>query len=279
MIKLQPGLNECSNSEYHADKEYISSSGLKVAYKDIAEFKNQIIDGNRPSFSNENALNEGSLTHARLLEPQNIPQDFIFYEGLRKSGNEWEAFKAALSLIDRNKVIISRPQRLRVDTYVKAFQRRKEAVNMLTGGHAEQTICGELEGIKIKVRFDYINVDLGIIYDVKTTGKTADLHTFKQTITDLSYQLSAALYCRLAEQYYGKKFEFIFIVISKQDPQDCQLYKTSAATMSEGNRMIDVAIHKIKSARETGIYSENILTTSDAFDTLNSESNYEILEV
>lgn len=279
MIKLQPGLNECSNAEYHADKEYVSSSGLKVALKDIALFKHQIIDGNRPEFSNKAALEDGSLTHALLLEPHNVHQDFVFWNGLRKSGNQWETFVAELSSDDRNKVIISKPQRLRVDSYIAAFKRRKEAVNMLTGGFAEQTICGEIDGVKIKVRFDYINVDLGIIYDIKTTGKPADLHTFKQTATDLSYQLSAALYCRLAEQYYGRKFDFIFIVISKQDPQDCQLYKTSAVTMAEGNSMVDTAISKIKSARETGIYSEKLTDEAHQSDSINLESSYEILEV
>lgn len=278
MIKqLQDGLNDCSNADYHADRKYLSSSVLKVLYKDLAEYKRQYLDGIKATFGNENALNEGSLVHAKLLEPHNVHQDFVFFNGLRKSGADFEAFKNSLNSTDRNKLIISKPQKLRVDSYIAAFNRRPEAVEFLTGGFPEQTICGSLNGVPIKVRFDYINVDKGYIADVKTTGYPADVNSFKQTLNGLSYQLSAALYCAMAEQYYGKKFDFYFLVISKQDPQECHVYKTSEATMSEGRSMVDLACAKYLVAKETGVWVEPKVETPPT--EISSNSNYEILEV
>ncbi|MEZ0208724.1 MAG: PD-(D/E)XK nuclease-like domain-containing protein [Candidatus Paceibacterota bacterium] len=270
--QLVDGLNDCSNADYHKDRKYLSSSVLKVIYKDLAEYKSQYIDGNKKEMSNQGALDEGSLTHAYLLDPATIKTEYAFYPGLRKAGADWEAFKASLDPDSGHKIIISKPQKLKVESYVKAFKARPEAVEMLKDGAAEQTICGTLNGVPIKVRFDYINVDKGAIYDVKTTGYPADVDSFKQTLNGLSYQLSAALYCALAEQYYNRKFDFYFIVISKSE-LECHVYKTSDKTMSEGRRMVDVACAKYLKAKETNVWIEPEVEVE------NEISNYEILEV
>lgn len=277
--KLIDGLNDCTNAEYHADTEYASSSVLKVAYKDIAEYKRQYIDGDKPTFGNESALSEGSLTHAEILEPHNVPNDFVFYPGLRKAGSDFQAFKDALDPASAKKIIISKPQKLRVQSYVAAYKRRPEAVELINNGFAEQTICGTLHGMKIKTRFDYINVEKGEIYDVKTTADSAELEAFKETVKKYSYQLSAALYLEMAEQYYGKPFVFKFIVISKQEPQECHVYRLSEKSRSEGAQMVKTAITKILNARKNNVWvEENSLTNNASHDTINT-SAYEILEV
>lgn len=273
---LQDGLNECSNFDYHSDRKYLSSSVLKTIYKSLDDYKHEYLDGNKKQFGNENALLEGSLTHSMLLEPHQVSNDYIFFDGLRKAGNQWENFVAEIRSEDVGKPIVSRPQKLRVQSYIEAFKRRPEAVQMLTGGQAEQTICGTLNGVPIKVRFDYINVERGEVYDIKTTGKPADPENFKATVNGLSYQLSAALYCAMAEQFYGKKFRFVFLVISKQEPIDCQIYRASESTMAEGRRMVDVACAKYLKALETGNWCE---PEEASVSETSSVSHYEILEI
>jgi hypothetical protein len=276
--ELMDGLNECSNTDYHSDRKYLSSSVLKTIYKDIAEYKRQYIDGEKKQFGNMTALEEGSLTHGIILEPHMVKQDFVFFNGLRKAGADFEAFKAAMDPATASKIIISKPQKLRVDEYVKAYKARPEAVELIAGGEAEQTICGTLHGVPIKARFDYINVEKGYIADIKTTGYSADVDVFKQTLRGLSYELSAALYCAMAEQYYGKKFDFYFIVISKSD-KECHVYKTSENTMNEGRNMVKVACEKYLKAIQSNIWVEENLTASEDEAKMIVESNYEILEV
>jgi hypothetical protein len=279
MNKLQPGINEVTNAEYHADREYVSSSGLKTAYKSIADFHNQYVLGNKATFGNENAFSEGSLTHSRILEPHQTQQDFVFYNGLRKAGGDWEAFKSGLDPAAATKTIISRPQNLRVDSYLKAFRARPEAVQLITNGLPEHTICAELHGIKVKIRTDWISVERGEISDVKTTGDAADLQSFKSTVDRFGYDFSAALYLEVAEQFYAKKFIFNFIVISKRDPQDCQVYRLSEASRLEGSRKLKIACEKLKFARENNIWTEAISLTNDAMQDTVTTSAYEILEV
>jgi hypothetical protein len=273
MIKqLVDGLNHVSNADYHADRKYLSSSVLKVLYKDLADYKHQYLDGNTREMSNQNALDEGSLTHAVLLDPATLKTEFAFYDGLRKQGPEFQAFKDA---VGSGKIIISKPQRMRVDSYVAACRRRKVAIEMLTGGEPEQTICGTLSGVPIKVRFDYINVALGEIYDIKTTADSADLEAFKITIEKYKYDLSAALYLAMAEQYYGKKFVFKFIVISKQDPPNCEVYKLSERSRARGQAMIDVAIAKYLTAKQNNVWAEQVTPEPQVTEPI----FYEILEV
>jgi hypothetical protein len=82
----------------------------------------------------------------------------------------------------------------------------------------------------------------------------------------------------MAEQYYGKKFDFYFIVISKSD-KECHVYKTSENTMNEGRNMVKVACEKYLKAIQSNIWVEENLTASEDEAKMIVESNYEILEV
>jgi PDDEXK-like domain of unknown function (DUF3799) len=273
--KLKPlvdGLNDVSNEEYHADREYISSSVLKKIYKSLDEYHMEYISGIKCPVSNstQSAFDEGSLAHSYILEPDKVMSDFSFFKGFRKAGQEFEDF---LAQAGSDKPIISSTQHHRVKELIEAYNKRPTAVELIKGGFAEQTICGELQGVKVKTRFDYINPDKGYIADVKTTGYPSEIESFKITMDGLSYHLSAALYCAMAEQFYGKPFDFYFIVLSKRD-KTCDVYKVSKQTMLMGKRIIAEALAKYKKAKETNVWTE--LTENDK---VKLEPEYEIKEV
>lgn len=255
MAEIKDGVVECTSDEYHADRKYKSSSVLKVILKSLADYKAQYIDGNPKEFSNRTALDEGSLAHSYILEPHLTNSEFNFFNGFRKVGPEFDAFMAGLTPEEAKRPVISMPQKVRTLNLVAAYKTNAVAVELLSGGEAEQSIFGTLLDMPIKVRFDYINVDKGYIADVKTTGYGGDIDSFKQTIEGFSYQLSAALYCMMAEQYYGKPFEFYFVVLSKKD-LSANVYITSEATMETGKRMVKEACTKYKNALKSGIWED-----------------------
>ncbi len=37
-MKLKPGINHCTNNEYHAEKDHLSSSNVKDLLKDTEKF-------------------------------------------------------------------------------------------------------------------------------------------------------------------------------------------------------------------------------------------------
>ncbi len=246
---LELGINHVTNTEYHADQKYLSSSNYKTLLKDPETFYKEKILGQKEARVESNSFTEGSLTHSLILEPDQVQHEYAFFEGMRKAGADYERFLAA----NTDRTVISRPQRIRSENNKAAFLKNPQAVELLSGGFPEQTICVDLNGIPTKIRCDYINVEKGYIADVKTTSYPADVDTFRMTISQWSYDLSAALYAHVAEQYYGKKFDFYFVVIQKSDLV-CEVYKASQATIDRGMLQIAKAATIYKQCLQTGIW-------------------------
>lgn len=266
MSKLEYGTNEVSNKDYHADTKFLSSSSLKLLLDDPAKFYKEKILGEREHVSKP-AFDEGSLVHALILEPHVIDMEFAFFDGMRKQGKEWEAFK----LLHQGKTMLSKPQRARCEYYVEAYKRLPAAVELIKGGLPEHTICHKYGDLDLKVRCDYINIDKGYIVDVKTSGFPVDKDSFSMTVDQFKYQLSAVMYCKLAELEYGKPFDFYFIAISKKE-QDCQVFKVSKETYMRGSLLMAEAIKTYKRCIDTGEWIKKEKAAPNVDD-------YEILEI
>lgn len=267
-FRLKEGINNCTNEEYHGDKSYLSSSNLKLLLKDLPKFKKEFIDGIKER-KQVNAFDEGNYAHSLILEPEAIEAEYGFFPGFRKAGKDWETFKTS----NAGKILLSKPQKHRVEQWVEAYKKRPEAVNLIQGGYPEHSVAGKLAGVPIKVRADYINPELGYIADVKTTSYSPDVETFKYVVENLKYDLSAALYCKMFEQYYGKKFDFYFIVLGKKDVA-CEVYKASEETLRTGELQVMESLKIYKNCLETGDW-----TCQKPKNTVELDGDYEILEV
>lgn len=265
--KLQLGLNQCSNSEYHGDKSYISSSGLKTLLENPAKFyKEQILGERTPEVENP-AFIDGSLTHSLILEPEQVEKEYAFFSGIRKAGPDYEAFKEA----NPGKVIINAGTHGRTQAYLRAYQNLPTAVNLIKNGHPEYSITQIIKDLPLKMRADYINFNSDYIVDVKTSSHAIDKDSFKLTVDQYKYDLSAALYALIAEQYYGRPFQFYWLVIGKKD-FDCQVYRMSEITRRVGLNMINKAIGIYKTCKETGIWTAPLTEQLERTD-------YEILDI
>lgn len=275
--KLKVGLNPgISNEDYHGDKSYLSSSSLKLVLKDLAQFNREFNLGEDREISKslQNAFDEGTYAHSLILEPHLIPEEFAFYEGFRKAGKDWEKFKAENS----DRIILSKPQQKRTEALIEyGYNNLPAAQQIIEPCDREFTVAGEINGVKLKARADAINVDLGYIADVKTTGSEADLDVFKWKVDDFEYGLSAALYCMMFEQHYGRPFDFYFVVLSKMT-KACEVFKMSEKRKNQGKEKVLLALDKYKKAKKSGIWLEEE-TKKKALPELKSNSDYEILEI
>lgn len=256
-----------NNQEYHGNRTHLSSSTLKQLLLNPEVFYENWIVGTRKQESKP-AYDLGSFTHALILEPDTIEKAYAIYEGLRKAGKKYEEFAAA----NPGKTILSASQKLQCEKYYKAYSARKEAMAMLRGGFAEHTMTSEILGVPVKARADYININDAYIADVKTTSHPADSEIFRMTVQEYMYSLSAALYCQIAFNNYGKLFDFYFIVISKVD-LTCDIYKASSATLSEGAALVTQSLVLYKKCKASGIWLHE--QPKKSFDS----QDYEIVEV
>ncbi len=255
-----------SNQDYHSNRTHLSSSNLKLLLKDPARFHQEWVLGQKPVEEENPNFTEGHFVHSLVLEPETISKYAVF-PGMRKQGAVWEEFKAQ----NAGKVILSAPQVNRCEALHTAYASLPIAVQLCSGGLAEHTMLANIQGIAIKSRADYINIQDGYIVDVKTTAMPSDIELFRATIAQYSYELSAALYCEAAQQTYQKPFDFYWLVLSKAD-QKCEVYKASAATLATGVSMYSCALHIYKKCLTTGIWSLD--TKADK-----STKEYEVLEV
>lgn len=261
---------EMTDEIYHGERAHLSSSNYKTLLKNAAKFKKEKIDGDYEQKSSD-AFLLGHYVHSLILEPHTVPEKYIVYSGFRRAGADWENFKQ--NHTDRQ--ILSKGQGKKGEQMIDAFSKNQAAVKLVEGGEAELSLFGKYHDIPTKVRADYINVEQGYIADVKTTSYPTDKESFGMTIKQFGYQLSAALYLNMFEQYYEKPLDFYFIVLGKQTGL-CDVFKLSKASRELGERSLLEAVSKYKKCVETGIWKDE----SKEFGKRDLSTDfYEILEV
>ncbi len=239
------------NSEYHKEDTYLSSSGLKLLLKDPEQFyREKILKENAQKSSA--AMELGSYVHCVCLEPELLDEEFAFFQGWRKAGKDWEDFKA--NPAHKNKIILSIPQVEQGNLYAQTVKGRQEALQLLSSGQPEVALTAIVSDVPVKMKADYINLEQNYIADIKTTGQPAGLEYFKLAVDQFGYDLSAALYCMIAEEVYGRPFDFFFITISKVDRQ-CDVYKLSSSTKLKGKQDVFKALNHYKKCVASGVWT------------------------
>lgn len=264
---LKPGVNTgLSNAEYHGERLHMSSSNLKLLLQSPAQFYKEKILGQRESISSS-AMDVGSYTHTLILEPEKVAEEFAIYrqqgrqftpvgqkpKGPRKQGPEFDTFKAA----NQGKIILSTAEAQIGERLAASVKSSPAALELLQGGVPELSLASSMFDVPVKCRADYINPERAYIVDVKTTRWPSDVDTFRRVLRELGYELSAALYCDIAYRVYGKVFDFYWVVLSKSD-WDCQVYKASTHTLSEGSALVNKALITYKKCLATGVWPDTI---------------------
>lgn len=244
-------LTNLDNQAYHSNRSHLSSSTLKLILKDIRRFKAEWIDGQKLDDVPKNAFDEGTFTHALILEPHKIETDFAVYPGLRKAGNEFEKFKAE----NPSKLILSAAQVHRCEKLYESCKNHKIAMKLLFGGIPEHSLVSTILDVPVKMRADYI-VPGEYIVDVKTTALPTDSEVFRQTVSQYGYELSASLYAQIAYDNFKKLHDFYWVVLSKADG-GCAVYKASTETLTIGAGLVTQALVKYKNCLATNNWTDD----------------------
>lgn len=246
-MKLEYGLHrDIDNDRYHSDRQFISSSGLKLMLNDPVAFYRRYVT-NEDTFKGSDAMDLGTYVHTLVLEPED-EDTYVFFDGKRQSGSKkWEKFQEE----NKDKFILPRSAKQKGFYCAKSVKEDKFSQDLLSSGEAEITLCVDLMDVPVKVRFDWLG-DCHIT-DLKTSYKCDGVESIEEIILDRDYDLSAALYCDAFERERGiaPKFSFIFVNTTN--------FKVFAVDASEemienGRRKYKCALKKLKKARKTGLY-------------------------
>lgn len=265
MKKLKSGINKyVSNKEYHEDREYLSSSALKMVLKDPKDFEKVYVNGETINIGNQEALDFGSYMHTLVLEPLLVDEEYVIFNGYLREGEEWDALNKEKG--DRKIITITQDEQAHI-LLDKLEGKEKEGIKVKSffqQGEAEQTMCASIDGVKVKARFDYIKK--GIISDLKTTSsEIKNKKDAEKICKQYQYDVSVALYLDIAKKVTGEDYSFYFIFMSKKD-NDVHIFKASDNMVQRGREKYKKALRIIKKGRENGVYEDTIIEEIDSLD-------------
>jgi len=235
--------HELTNEQYHSDRTSVSSSTIKAAFKGKESFEQYLSMANSPS----DAMQLGTYVHALILEPTTVATDFAVFEGARRFGKTWDKFRED----NEGKIILLSEQRDLGNLLAAEFANTPEARELISDGKPEVSFFTELQGVNVKVRTDWLRND-GSIVDVKTTSGPLIDYEISQAIAQWKYELSAALYCDVLEQWDGKKHDFYFVFLSKKEGK-CRCFKASEQLLEAGREQYKRGLELIKGYYETDV--------------------------
>ena len=121
-------------------------------------------------------------------------------------------------------------------------------------GMCEEKIEGEIDGVKIRGRIDWMLYDEDLKYYIVTDLKkttVAKMRTFQKAIYDKKYYIQAYLYCELVKQNFNKEAVYAWMVAESKLPHLCEMYSADSATLEAGELMVKQALKRLKECYET----------------------------
>lgn len=98
--------------------------------------------------------------------------------------------------------------------------------------HNEVSIYWDWEGVRCKARLDRVDIDHGLVLDLKTTD-SVEPEIFTKKVVGLGYDFQAAYYAKAAEVAFGKPFKFIFVAVERKAPFTVDLFEVDDEMMEE----------------------------------------------
>jgi hypothetical protein len=239
-----------TNEEYHNNKTHISSSGLKlIAKKSVFHYLNQ-----KPFTSK--SMNLGSAIHSILLEPGLFDSEFYVSEKFdmrTKAGK----LKASESISIANGRTIINEDDYKIIQSIQLQFNDNDLAQYYCKGLIEGSFFGEINGVKVRVRPDCYNKDLGFIYDVKSCQDNSP-RSFKSDCYKYGYPLQAVCYSKLLGV---DPTNFKFIAVETNHPFSVQVYTLSDDMINYGKNQLRKALSEWQFYLETKIV--NLYSSDD----------------
>ena len=253
---MTQGSVQITNAQYHKDPA-ISASMLKVMAKHGPKsYWNSFHNPDRPERKTTPALLLGSLTHAAILEPDDLENQFSPCPNKKLKAGREEAER----LKEKGITPVQEDQWELAMAMRDSVYGDKEAKALLSKGVAEKSwwSVDESTSLDIKARSDWFTGTT--IVDLKTSQGGVDPKEFAKTVANFQYHIQAAHYLEVT-----KAKRFVFLVVEKVFPFSVGIYELDEAALEEGLRLQNDALALIKSCHQNGkwpTYTDEITSLS-----------------
>jgi exodeoxyribonuclease VIII len=198
----------------------------------------------------------GSMIHHLILEPETFDKHYMIAEIPKRTTKAGKAEYAELLEQANGRKLVA------VDDFLNAQQMRHNLAknpvvgSLLSSGAAEQATFwqDELTGVECKAKADFLNLEKGLIIDLKTTSDLASELCFKWTLNKYQYHLSAAFYQQGFKQVTGEKCDFFCVVVETFAPFNYAIYKIGEDLLERGYGLCREALRLYKQAESKGSF-------------------------
>jgi hypothetical protein len=270
--QLINGLWKCSETEYHADSEWVSNSDLKLFRDSIPRYHGLRIAKTIQPDDDSSARALGTAVHACLLQPDKVNDLFL----------QWPAGDGKTAEVKRAREAVCRDAGCAADPKVRTFNGRtivtvkewetanrmadaarqhplvKEMIDM--PGYCEQAVRVESpEFGKMKSRFDKLFAT-GHILEIKSTRR---LHpeAFSRDVHTLGYHRQAAFYEDVRDLAMGSgPGVFVFAVICSIEPYETVVYSLEEKARDLGRLENYQLLAELRDRRERNDWSSRWAT-------------------
>jgi exodeoxyribonuclease VIII len=233
-------VHDLSDADYHTRPE-LSSTGARLLLPEFggspAKFKYR--QGREYTSA---AFDVGKAVHAAVLgvgaEAVAYPEDVLASNGAAstKAAKEW-----ADSVRFEGKIPMKAADLRPINGMSEAVLKHPTARALFElPGHREVSVFSEVDGVKVRARFDALtdetpNGVFGI--DLKTTSDSADGDTFTKTVVKYGYFLQEQWY----RETLGQDIRFAFVVVETTAPYLVAVHELGLAYKDMGKTLAKVA--------------------------------------
>jgi PDDEXK-like domain of unknown function (DUF3799) len=194
----------------------------------------------------------GRAVHCLVLEPDAFDDQFIVWDGGRRYGKEWDAFRDAA-----NGATIIRAQDAEFCRAIAgAVCGSPLAAQYLSGGVVEHIVrwTDPETGLACKAKIDLINDGAGLLLDLKTTT-SIDGRRFGAEAARYHYQLQLAHYAAGCAHGLGwAPSRVVILAVEKTAPFDVGVFALDSVAMQIAADEVAGLLRRVKECTENGIW-------------------------
>lgn len=253
---LPVGIHENVSMERYNEIHALRSTLLKELLDGTPAHLKDALDN--PEEKDSNALLQGRVLHAMLLEPGKL-HDYFVFEDLKLgdktklimnggSKETWDLMKKDASLRGLPLVPYAIYSRcLGMSRKVKAHPFWS---NLDKNGHKELTLIAVINNVRVKARLDVLLGNV-LIADLKTCRFRLNKRRIQAAITEFGYHLSAAMYLEIAKALGLPAKRFVWIFIESKSPHLVRYFEASTKMLETGQKEFYELLDKVKACEAT----------------------------
>lgn len=253
MTSLGVGIHDVPRKHYD-EIEAVNFSTLKHLGRSPAHYLHAL---QHPQ-EDTDALILGRAIHIAVFEPARFKATHVRWEGGRRQGKEWEAFKSEF----RSRTILRDEDYKHCLDIAEAARRDATARRYLTGGRGEVTMIWDHErpaletlpgwSIGCKGRVDFLS-EAEAICDLKSTRDASPV-AFGRQVWNLGYYVQAAWYVDGHEAATGRRWPFVVVAVEKSPPHIGQVYRLTDEQLELGRQTYRAWLDQLRICREESRY-------------------------